>query len=161
MMGLLLIMGTRGNRGNRGNNDVQNAPILVQNAPILVQNVVTYDVVLEVDNEDHALYPGMTALVQVYVEEAEDVLAVPNSALRFRPAVEGGTAQAASLPPVSGSKGAPATLWVLEAASRPRAIPVTIGASNDSLTAVSGPDLKPGLTVVTGYRTAHVEAREP
>jgi len=48
-------------------------------------NVVTYTVVVDVDNSDGRLLPGMTATVDFLVDRAEDVLMVPNAALRFRP----------------------------------------------------------------------------
>ena len=54
--------------------------------PTTTQNVVTYDVVIDVDNEDLSLLPGMTAYVSVELSRIEDVLRVPNSALRYRPA---------------------------------------------------------------------------
>ncbi len=57
----------------------------VRNAPQTVQNVVTYDAVIDVDNPDHKLKPGMTANVTFVYAEKEDVLKVPNAALRFRP----------------------------------------------------------------------------
>ncbi|NWG04056.1 MAG: efflux RND transporter periplasmic adaptor subunit [Syntrophaceae bacterium] len=57
----------------------------IRNAPITVQNVVTYDVVIQVDNKDLKLKPGMTANVSVQIEHKEGVLRIPNAALRFRP----------------------------------------------------------------------------
>ena len=57
----------------------------VRNAPIIVQNVVTYDVVIQVDNQDLKLKPGMTANVSVMIAHREGVLKIPNAALRFRP----------------------------------------------------------------------------
>ena len=59
--------------------------IQVRNAPITVQNVVTYDVVIEVANSDLRLKPGMTANVSIVVARRENVLKIPNAALRFRP----------------------------------------------------------------------------
>jgi HlyD family secretion protein len=59
--------------------------IQVRNSPLVVQNVVTYDSVIEVNNSDLKLKPGMTANVSIIVEERENVLTVPNGALRFRP----------------------------------------------------------------------------
>jgi len=53
--------------------------------PTLVQNVVTYDTVITFDNPQGKLFPGMTAYVSIPVAQAQDVLAVPNSALRFKP----------------------------------------------------------------------------
>ena len=54
-------------------------------APQTVQNVVTYPVIIDVDNPEGRLRPGMTANVSVPVDERKDVLRVPNAALRFRP----------------------------------------------------------------------------
>jgi len=60
----------------------------VRNAPTTVQNVVTYDAVVRIDNKEMLLKPGMTANVQFLVSEKEDVLTVPNMALRFKPPEE-------------------------------------------------------------------------
>jgi HlyD family secretion protein len=57
----------------------------VRNAPITIQNVVTYDVVILVDNKDLKLKPGMTANVSVMIAHREGVLKIPNAALRFQP----------------------------------------------------------------------------
>ena len=57
----------------------------IRNAPVTVQNVVTYDVVIQVKNPDLKLRPGMTANASVLVAQRENVLKIPNSALRFRP----------------------------------------------------------------------------
>jgi HlyD family secretion protein len=57
----------------------------IRNAPIIVQNVVTYDVVILVDNKNLKLKPGMTANVSVMIAHREGVLKIPNAALRFRP----------------------------------------------------------------------------
>ncbi len=56
--------------------------------PTVVQNVTTYITVIDVPNKDLLLKPGMTATVTVKVAEREDVLRVPNAALRFRPTPE-------------------------------------------------------------------------
>jgi HlyD family secretion protein len=58
----------------------------VRLAPQMVQNVVTYTAVIDVENPDLKLKPGMTASVTATVAEQKDVLTVPNAALRFRPA---------------------------------------------------------------------------
>jgi HlyD family secretion protein len=70
------------------------------------QNVVTYPVIIEVDNEDLALRPSMTANVSIDVATARDVLRVPNAALRFRPESD-------------GSKPAPTPAPVAAAAATP------------------------------------------
>ena len=61
--------------------------------PVTEQNVVTYDVVVDVENPKQTLLPGMTAYVDIELGRREQVLAVPNAALRYRPAAianEGG-----------------------------------------------------------------------
>jgi len=57
----------------------------VRYSPEIVQNVVTYTTIVEVDNPEMKLRPGMTATASVVVGEAKNVLRVPNSALRFNP----------------------------------------------------------------------------
>jgi len=57
----------------------------VRNSPVTVQDVVTYAAVVEVDNADLALKPGMTASVRIRTATATDVLRVPSSVLRFTP----------------------------------------------------------------------------
>jgi HlyD family secretion protein len=75
-------------------------------SPVTVQNVVTYDVVIKVDNEDFKLKPGMTANVSIIVASKDDVLKVPNGALRFKPTDK------------SGGAGGPATVATPEANGR-------------------------------------------
>ncbi len=58
---------------------------LIRNAPITVQNVVTYNTVIDVDNSDLKLRPGMTANVSIIIEKRESALKLSNSTLRFRP----------------------------------------------------------------------------
>lgn len=53
--------------------------------PVNVQNVVTYNVVIDVDNPEQKLKPGMTANLTVTIDERNNVLKVPNAALRFTP----------------------------------------------------------------------------
>jgi HlyD family secretion protein len=65
----------------------------VRNAPQIIQNVVTYNAVVRINNKELLLKPGMTANVQFLVSEKEDVLTVPNMALRFRPPEDKNEAQ--------------------------------------------------------------------
>jgi HlyD family secretion protein len=58
----------------------------IRKAPLVVQNVVTYTVVIAVDNPGERLLPGMTANVKLVYDEKPNVLKIPNAALRFRPA---------------------------------------------------------------------------
>ena len=57
----------------------------VRSSPQIVQNVVTYNAVIDVDNSDLALKPGMTANLEVVYADQKDVNRVANAALRFRP----------------------------------------------------------------------------
>ena len=59
--------------------------VQVRNSPNIVQNVVTYDVVIHVENPELKLKPGMTASVSIIVAVKDDVVQVPNAALRFHP----------------------------------------------------------------------------
>ena len=63
--------------------------IQIRTAPIITQNVVTYVVVVSVDNSDMKLKPGMTANVSVEVAKKDDVLKLPPAALRFKPKSKG------------------------------------------------------------------------
>ncbi|HEY7162927.1 MAG TPA: efflux RND transporter periplasmic adaptor subunit [Candidatus Binatia bacterium] len=69
----------------------------VRNAAIMVQNVVTYDAVIGVNNEELLLKPGMTANVEFLVSRKDNVLKIPNAALRFRPPSERQNARTAAL----------------------------------------------------------------
>jgi HlyD family secretion protein len=60
----------------------------VRNAPTTTQGVVTYDAVIDVDNSDKALRPGMTANVTFVLAQVADAVKIPNSALRFKPTRE-------------------------------------------------------------------------
>jgi HlyD family secretion protein len=79
----------------------------VRYAPITNQNVVNYTAVVEVNNTDLKLRPGMTANASIVIAEKRGVLRLPNAALRFRPpegaAVQGGT----NAPPLAAGKSSP------------------------------------------------------
>lgn len=117
----------------------------IRKAPISVQNVVTYDVVIGVSNPDLKLFPGMTATVRILVDRHSDVLRVPNTALRFRPA------EAAASPSgrPGGRRGAlESTLWVLDGKGRPKSEVVRTGLSDGVYTEISSGALKPGDRVI-------------
>ena len=59
--------------------------VQVRKSPSTVNNVVTYDVIIAVDNPEQKLFPGMTADVSILVAERKNVLKIPNAALRFIP----------------------------------------------------------------------------
>jgi len=76
----------------------------IRKSPQTVQNVVSYTVIISAANPDLALLPGMTANVRVVVEQRENVLKVPNAALRFRPPGATDAAPAATPAPAAGTR---------------------------------------------------------
>jgi HlyD family secretion protein len=134
----------------------------VRNAPVTVQNVVTYDVVVSVDNADLRLKPGMTANVSITTASRPDALRIPTSALRFRPPADSdkaGAAAAADAPVHHGAR-----VWVLDAGGRPRAVPVSGGIADDRFTEVTS-GLQEGDRVIVALRrdpnAAPAAARAP
>ncbi|MDR3669990.1 MAG: efflux RND transporter periplasmic adaptor subunit [Holophaga sp.] len=138
----------------------------VQLNPTVSSNVVTYCVVLEVANVarpsgqkravagvpgtaryipagspvyrgEMALFPGMTATISILTAKRQNVLRVPNLALRFHPAGAPGGNQ----------------LWVL-AGGVPAPVPVTVGITGSRFSEVSGPGLREGMQVLTGTEAA-------
>jgi len=123
---------------------------VIRNAPITVQNVVTYDVVVLVPNPDKILKPGMTANVSIITAEKNNVLAVPNAALRFRPPEKANAAKKApELKPPEGKelerKGP--VVWRLEN-NKPKRVSITVGISDGSNTEVAAGELKAGEEVI-------------
>ncbi len=123
----------------------------VRQSPQTVQNVVTYDVVVTVDNDDLSLKPGMTASTRIITDQRTDVLRVPNQALRYMPAAAG--------PRRAGEPGK-GQLWVLRD-GKPEPVAVTTGLDDDSYTEITGGDLKPGDAVVTAEQAANNKAAAP
>jgi HlyD family secretion protein len=115
----------------------------VRIAPITVQNVVTYDVVVRVDNPDLRLKPGMTANVSIILDEKKGVLRVSNAALRFRPAE---TSKETAPQKGSADQKGPA-VWVLEN-GKPKRTKVTSGISDGNYTEILSGDLKEGDAVI-------------
>jgi HlyD family secretion protein len=115
----------------------------VRIAPITVQNVVTYDVVVRVDNPDLQLKPGMTANVSIILDERKGVLRVSNAALRFRPAE---TSKETAPQKGSADQKGPA-VWVLDN-GKPKRTKVTSGISDGNYTEILSGDLKEGDGVI-------------
>lgn len=137
----------------------------VRLASVTVENVVTYTVVVDVDNADGKLLPGMTATVEFVVEEAPDVLCVPNAALRFRPepaqmsaaaaAAEGGDRGKAGRDGKGGGRrSASRKLWVVGADGLLSPLPVEVGLSDGSCTQVAGEGIAAGQQFVAGVQRA-------
>ncbi|MGJ5814788.1 efflux RND transporter periplasmic adaptor subunit [Paludibaculum fermentans] len=113
----------------------------IRKAPINVQNVITYDVVIGVNNEDLKLFPGMTATVKIVTGRREGVLRVPNAALRFRPD--------SAAPAVASRRGPNATaVWTLGAEGKPQREAVATGVTDGTFTEVTGKDLAEGMRVI-------------
>ena len=110
----------------------------VRISPTTVQNVVTYTVIVDVDNEEGLLIPGMTANVSIITSKKENIMTVPNSALKFTPITKG-TVQRYK------EQG----IWVMEN-NRPKRINITAGVSDDVNTEVISKDLKGDETVIIG-----------
>jgi HlyD family secretion protein len=115
----------------------------IRKAPIITQNVVTYDVVITVNNADLKLFPGMTANVTILAARLEDTLKVPNAVLRFRPSAA--VLKKAGLPPVQADKQ---QVYVLTGGKQLAAVPVTFGLSDGKYTAVRSNDLQPGAQAI-------------
>ncbi len=132
-----------------------------------LENVVTYAVVVAVDNSDGRLLPGMTATADFIVAEAPDVLCVPNAALRFRPESDQVVAEAADQVAAAGGgrrgrrgAGGAGTLWLPAAEGLVRPLTVTTGLTDGSCTEVSGEWVTEGLEVVAGVSTGRDAAAE-
>ena len=116
------------------------------------QNVVTYDVVVAVDNPEQVLMPGMTAYVNVIVAQHRNVLLIPNAALRFKPA-EDSRVTAKGNPPADKAQGRTGTVYVL-AQKLLTAVPVRIGISDGRFTEVIAGNVKDADLLVVGTMEA-------
>ena len=142
----------------------------------ITDNVVTYLTYLDVDNSDLSLRPGMTATATIIATRRQDVLLVPNSALRFTPSVAPAVDPAKKgiasslMPRMPGSSRRPAAagastaaarqVWVLPADGKgdgkgtPVSVSVTPGISDGHLTEITSGDLKEGMLVITDQKSA-------
>jgi HlyD family secretion protein len=131
-------------------------------------NVVNYTAVISVKNDAEKLLPGMTATVQFTTASADNVLTVPNAALRIKPtqamlsaasggrtqastSASGGASQASGQPRAAGARtGQPPTmLWYVDSTKVVHRMRVTAGLSDGQKTEVSAPQLTEGMEVVT------------
>jgi HlyD family secretion protein len=135
-------------------------------APITVQNVVTYDVVVKVDNKDMLLKPGMTANVSVVVANRENVLKVPNTALRFRPTEKDGISASAmsptapsrtnsrtlAAPPAGNPENRPGSktysIWILAPGNKVQRATVLTGISDGTYTEILSDNVREQQAVI-------------
>ena len=138
---------------------------MVRLAAQTVQNVVTYTAVISVRNQDQALLPGMTANLQIITDEREDVLRIPNAALRFRPPVALMAGEARGTPPEGQNpkrrarrdqaqsdqdEGTRARIYRVGDDGKPQAVPVRLGATDGTYTEIVRSDLQEGAAIIVG-----------
>jgi len=113
----------------------------VRQAPQTVQNVVTYDVVVTVPNRQLLLKPGMTATVRIITDERNNVLRVPNQALRYVPGGLAGNTNANATPQI----------WAVRN-GRAERVSVTTGLEDDEMTEITGGTVHAGDRVIVSER---------
>jgi HlyD family secretion protein len=155
-----------------------------------VQNVVTYDTIVKFDNPDLKLFPGMTAYVSIPVASVTDAIKIPNAALRYKPDLPAEKVQelyskygiaftpSSVASPVTGQAGASgrehaapkpggpgnsglAVVWKLQPDKSLLPIPIHIGLTDHTYTALTGGELQPGDELVTGATTVKQESAGP
>ncbi len=159
--------------------------------PINIQNVINYTVIIDVENTQLKLRPGMTANVRILIDKRENVLRIPNQALRFKPDPEdkrfakameemqkrreefmrrrqqegGGTGFGffgQGQPGQGGQRpGNRATVWVLDENKNPKPVFVRLGITDGNYTEVVGGNLKEGDEVITGYVLTTASGNNP
>jgi len=128
------------------------AVIQVRNAPITVSNVVTYDVVIGVDNSDLVLKPGMTATVSIVTARRDGVLRLPIRALTFAP---GGGRQS------RGEDDGGEAVWRLARGEKLERVAVTTGLRDEELAELVSGDLRDADEVAVALRGSAPERAAP
>jgi HlyD family secretion protein len=125
--------------------------VQVRIAPETTDNVVTYTVVIHVDNEDLRLKPGMTANVSIKTDVRKGVLRIPAAALRFRAPKEllGALSDDAARPGGEGSGLRFGNVWVVRDNRLARRVPVETGITDSSRVEVVSGDVEPGDDLAT------------
>ncbi len=114
--------------------------------PTVQQNVVTYNVVVAVDNPEEKLMPGMTAHVTIQVDRKDGVLRIPNASLRFRPKAEEEEGRGEGRKRAVGS-----TAWRL-ADGAPVEVAIATGITDNRYTELTGGELKEGDRIIVQER---------
>ncbi len=123
---------------------------------VIVNGVVTYEALVEVDNRDGLLRPGMTATAEIVTQRVEDALMVPNAALRYKPVVKSAPRTIFSGPPGGSGEGTGLTedgeaVWRLEGVS-PVRVPVKTGETDGVMRIILEGDLQPGNAVIVSEK---------
>lgn len=113
------------------------------------QNIVTYTVVLNTENPDELLFPGMTALVDITIRETAPALKVPTSVFAFHP----------SQTALAASRGSALVIWRLDPSGRPEPVEVTAGEQDASHTAVVSDWLQEGDLVISSEIKTEARSR--
>ncbi|RJX32466.1 MAG: efflux RND transporter periplasmic adaptor subunit [Desulfarculus sp.] len=128
--------------------------VQVRNAPVITQNVVTYVVVIGVNNKELLLRPGMTANVNLEVGRKNNVLIIPKAALRFRPKAAGAPAAKPGASPTTpaGRRSSKdmKLVYIVGPDNKPVAVPVKTGLADDSNIEINGGKLPEGSEVIIG-----------
>ncbi|HVM96189.1 MAG TPA: efflux RND transporter periplasmic adaptor subunit, partial [Candidatus Acidoferrales bacterium] len=132
------------------------AVVQVRNAPTTVQNVVTYDVVIGVDNPELKLKPGMTATVNIVTAQRDDVVRIPVRALRFNP--ERKKVAATPRPGSDGAQRGMPRVWTLDADGKLHHVEVRLGVRNDQYAELLSDQVHPGDQLAVAFR--RVEQQE-
>ncbi len=122
--------------------------IQIRRAATTTNNVVTFPVIIEAENPDEMLFPGMTATLSIETARAEDVLVVAAAAFRFRPHDE----DVATLGEVPRGR----KIWLKNDDGSIEPVPVSEGVSDDSFTQIvmDGVDALEGRSAIVGYHTS-------
>jgi len=117
----------------------------VRIAPIVVQNVVTYDVIIEVKNRELKLKPGMTANVTIVVEHKNNVIRIPNEALRFTPP---GDIELNRDVKINLRERNSKLVWRLDKERNPEPVPINTGITDGEYTELLHGDISDGDELV-------------
>lgn len=116
----------------------------VRLSPTTESNVVTYTVIVDVNNEDLKLKPGMTANVSIITDKSENVMCVPNIALKFTPDING---------PKYKNQG----IWIMDK-GKPKRVEIKTGANNDTSTEIISDKIQEGTRVIVGIKSKNAKA---
>jgi HlyD family secretion protein len=122
---------------------------------VIIDGVVTYEAVVEVDNTEGLLRPGMTATADIITRRVKDALMVSNAALRYRPLIKGEARTIFSGPPRGrqepSTENSEPAVWVLKG-DTPVRVPVKTGDTDGVMRIILEGDLHPGDAVIVSEK---------